>query len=117
MSQNQRPLVLVVDDEDLVRASTAHMLGELGYSVLEANSGEAAIQLLEGPQTIDLLVTDHLMPGITGTDLAMHLRRVRPEVRVLVISGYAEAKGIALDLPRLAKPFKQSDLASSLARL
>lgn len=117
MSQRDRGVVLVVDDEDLVRASTAHMLGELGYSVLEANSGEAAIRLLDGPQTIDLLVTDHLMPGITGTDLAMHLRRVRPEVRVLVISGYAEAKGIALDLPRLAKPFKQSDLASSLARL
>lgn len=117
MSQRDRGVVLVVDDEDLVRASTAHMLGELGYSVLEANSGEAAIQLLEDTQTIDLLVTDHLMPGITGTDLAMHLRRVRPEVRVLVISGYAEAKGIALDLPRLAKPFTQSDLASSLARL
>tara|TARA_R110000868_G_scaffold349849_2_gene611178 strand:+ start:3326 stop:3853 length:528 start_codon:yes stop_codon:yes gene_type:complete len=101
ISQQDRGVVLVVDDEDLVRASTAHMLGEMGYSVLEANSGEAAIQL---------------MPGITGTDLALHSRRVRPEVRVLIISGYAEAKGIALDLPRLPKPFKQSDLADSLAR-
>lgn len=117
MLQHDRGVVLVVDDEDLVRASTAHMLGELGYSVLEANSGEEAIRLLEGSQPIDLLVTDHLMPGISGTDLAMHLRRARPDVRVLVISGYAEAKGIALDLPRLTKPFKQSDLASSLARL
>lgn len=117
ISQQDRGVVLVVDDEDLVRASTAHMLGEMGYSVLEANSGEAAIQLLDGAQTIDLLVTDHLMPGITGTDLALHSRRVRPEVRVLIISGYAEAKGIALDLPRLPKPFKQSDLADSLARL
>lgn len=117
LAQKDHGVVLVVDDEDLVRASTAHMLGELGYSVMEARSGEEAIQLLEASQSIDLLVTDHLMPGMTGTDLAMHLRRIRPDVRVLVISGYADAKGIALDLPRLAKPFKQSDLASSLARL
>ncbi|WP_188062244.1 ATP-binding protein [Sphingobium sp. KCTC 72723] len=117
MSQQDRGVVLVVDDEDLVRASTAHMLVELGYSVLEACSGEEAIRLLDGPQAIDLLVTDHMMPGISGTDLAAYLRRTRTDVPVLVISGYAEANGIAPDLPRLAKPFKQSDLANSLARL
>lgn len=115
--RKDRGLVLVVDDEDLVRASTAHMLVELGYSVLEAGSGEEAIRLLDGPHGIDLLVTDHLMPGISGTDLAAYLRRTRANVPVLVVSGYAEAKGIAPDLPTLAKPFKQSDLANSLARL
>ncbi|MET0362254.1 MAG: response regulator, partial [Sphingobium sp.] len=117
MSGHDRGVALVVDDEDLVRASTAHMLTELGYWVLEAGSGEEAIQLLDGPQSIDLLVTDHLMPGISGTELAMHLRQARPDIRVLVISGYAESQGVASDLPRLTKPFKQSDLASSLARL
>jgi len=109
--------VLVVDDEELVRASTAHMLGELGYSVIEASSGEEAMQLLEESDFIDVLVTDHLMPGITGTELATRLRQWKPEVRILLISGYAEGKGISPDLPRLTKPFKQSDLASSLARL
>ncbi|EIZ79523.1 signal transduction histidine kinase [Novosphingobium sp. Rr 2-17] len=108
---------LVVDDEDLVRASTAHMLNELGYRVVEARSGEDALRLLEGDDSVDLLVTDHLMPGITGTDLACRIRQSRPHMRVLVISGYAESMGVSPDLPRLTKPFKQSDLASSLARL
>lgn len=108
---------MVVDDEDLVRASTAQMLAELGYSVVEATSGEAALRMLEEDGSIDLLVTDHLMPGITGTDLARRIRDSRPELRILVISGYAENIGISADLPRLTKPFKQSDLANSLARL
>jgi signal transduction histidine kinase/DNA-binding response OmpR family regulator len=109
--------VLVVDDEDLVRASTVHMLSELGYSVVEAASGEDALLLLEKHGNIDLLVTDHLMPGITGTDLAQTIRRLHPEMRVLIISGYAESIGVSPGLSRLTKPFKQSELASSLARL
>lgn len=117
ISQEDRGTVLVVDDEDLVRASTAHMLSELGYSVIEAGSAEDALTVLDTPSTIDLLVTDHLMPGITGTDLAKRARTLRPNLRILVISGYAETKGISSDLPRLTKPFKQTDLAASLARL
>lgn len=110
-------IAMVVDDEDLVRASTAHMLSELGYTVIEAHSGEEALRLLDASDEIDVLVTDHLMPGITGTDLATKLRALRPDLRVLVVSGYAESKGISPDLPRLTKPFKQSDLAISLAQL
>ncbi|AUW56784.1 hybrid sensor histidine kinase/response regulator [Sphingobium sp. SCG-1] len=117
MPQTDRGTVLVVDDEDLVRASTAHMLSELGYSVLEAVSAEDALKVLDTPSNIDLLVTDHLMPGITGTDLAGRARKMRPDLRILVISGYAETKGISPDLPRLTKPFKQTDLAASLAHL
>ncbi len=112
-----RGKVLVVDDEDLVRASTAHMLGELGYSVFEARSAEDALNMLSDICDIDLLVTDHLMPGITGTDLAEQVRAIKPDMRVLVVSGYAEGKGISPDLPRLTKPFKQNDLATSLALL
>lgn len=110
-------IAMVVDDEDLVRASTAHMLSELGYTVVEAHSGEEALSLLDRSDGIDLLVTDHLMPGITGTDLAMRLRVLKPEIRVLIVSGYAEGNGISPDLPRLTKPFKQHDLALSLAQL
>jgi CheY-like chemotaxis protein len=112
-----RGIVMVVDDEDLVRASTAHMLVELGYTVVEAHSAEEALSLLDGSDDIDLLVTDHMMPGITGTDLAMKLRKMKPDIRVLLVSGYAEGKGISPDLPRLTKPFKQRDLAISLAQL
>nr|WP_218647290.1 ATP-binding protein [Sphingobium lactosutens] len=112
-----RGTVMVVDDEELVRESTAHMLGELGYHVIEARSAEEALHLLEETEAIDLLVTDHLMPGITGTDLAIQVRAKHPTTHVLIVSGYAESQGIAADLPRLTKPFKQSDLAKILSQL
>ncbi|MGK2909098.1 MAG: ATP-binding protein [Sphingobium sp.] len=112
-----RGTALVVDDEELVRASTAHMLSELGYQVVEAASAEDALKVLGNASQVDLMVTDHLMPGLSGTELAKRVRDSNPGMRILVISGYAEAKGISPDLPRLTKPFKQNDLAASLAHL
>ena len=108
---------LLVDDEDLVRMSTADMLAELGYAVVEAASAEDAFRLLEDGLAPDLLVTDHLMPGINGTDLARSVRAHRPQTQVLVISGYAENDGIDVDLPRLTKPFRKAELAAKLAEL
>lgn len=108
---------LLVDDEDLVRASTADMLTELGYKVVEAASAEEALRLIESGQSPDLLVTDHLMPGMTGTDLARELRARWSDLRVLLVSGYAEAEGVAPDLVRLVKPFRQADLAAKLLEL
>lgn len=106
---------LVVDDEDVVRASTADMLTDLGYDVVEAGSAEQALLLIERGLVPDLLVTDHLMPGKTGTDLAREVLERLPGTRTLIVSGYAEAEGIAPDLPRLVKPFRQGDLAASIA--
>ena len=108
---------LLVDDEDLVRLSTAHMLIDLGYVVVEAASAEEALQLVNRGLKPDVVVTDHLMPGMSGTDLAKLLRERRPETKVLVVSGYAEVDGVASDLPRLTKPFRSFDLAKSLAAL
>ena len=108
-------VVLLVDDEELVRASTAHMLAELGYRVVEAGSAEEALGLVENGRRFDLLVTDHLMPGTTGVDLARAVRSRRAEVPVLIISGYADADSIAPDLPRLTKPFRQDELALKIA--
>ena len=108
---------LLVDDEELVRMSTADMLGELGYQVMEAASGEEALRLVEEGRLFDLLVTDHLMPGMNGADLASAVRSRRPGVRVLVVSGYAESEGIDPNLPRLTKPFRRDELAGSLAQL
>jgi PAS domain S-box-containing protein len=105
---------LVVDDEELVRASTADMIADLGYEVAEASSAEQALHLIDGGLVPDLLVTDHLMPGKNGTDLAREVLARFPHIRVLIVSGYAEAEGIAPDLPRLVKPFRQADLAASL---
>jgi CheY-like chemotaxis protein len=112
-----RGSVLLVDDEDLVRASTADMLADLGYMVREAGSAEEALRLIVSGETFDLLVTDHLMPGMTGTQLAREVAARKPDLPMLVVSGYAESEGIAPDLPRLTKPYRQSDLAAKLAEL
>jgi len=108
--------VLLVDDEELVRASTADMLADLGYTVVEAASGEQAMQLLDSGLKFDVLVTDHLMPGVSGTDLAGIVRTSRPGTTILLVSGYAEREGLDPDLPRLTKPFRKADLAASLSR-
>ena len=107
-------LVLLVDDEELVRMSTAELLAGLGYAVVEAASAEEAIRLLRDGVRPDLLVTDHLMAGMNGTDLARLVLSELPTVRVLIVSGYAESEGIAPDLPRLTKPFREDELASVL---
>jgi PAS domain S-box-containing protein len=104
--------VLLVDDEALVRASTAQMLHEIGFSIVEAASAEEALEKIDDGLQFDLLVTDHLMPGMTGTDLVGELVRRGREVAVVIVSGYAEAEEIAADLPRITKPFRLEDLAT-----
>lgn len=116
-SERARGIALLVDDDPLVRASTADMLAELGYEVLEAVSGEHALRFLQNDRPVDILVTDHLMPGLTGTDLARLVRQSRPKMPVLLVSGYGERDGLDPDIPRLAKPFRKDELASSLAGL
>ncbi len=113
-----RPMaLLLVDDEELVRNGTAEMLRDLGHSVVEAASGgEALIRLADG-LPIDALVTDYKMPGMSGAELAQRLHRLRPDVPVLLITGYTGNPGEAADLARLDKPFRQADLANALARL
>jgi PAS domain S-box-containing protein len=105
---------LVVDDEELVRASTAEMLEELGYETVEAASASDALGLLE-QKTFDLLVTDHLMPGMTGTELAGRVRERFKGTKVLIVSGYAEADGLDPSYTRLTKPFRQAELATALS--
>jgi CheY-like chemotaxis protein len=108
--------VLLVEDEALVRASTADMLVELGYEVEEAETGAEALERIEA-RPPDIVVTDHLMPGLSGTELAAALRALRPGLPVLIVSGYADLEGLPPDLPRLTKPFRQADLADCIARL
>lgn len=117
VSVTSRGCVLLVDDEELVRMSTAGMLADLGYDVIEANSAEQALHLLNEGTAPDLVVTDHLMPGMSGTELALEMRAREPGLPILIVSGYAEVEGIAPDLPRLTKPFRYVELAESLAGL
>jgi PAS domain S-box-containing protein len=108
---------LLIDDEDLVRMTTADMLADLGFDVIEAMSAEEGLRLIEEGIAPDVVVTDHLMPGMTGADLVRLLRNTRPDLPVLVVSGYAEAEGIPPDTARLTKPFRNADLAASLSAL
>jgi len=105
---------LVVDDEDLVRMSTADMLSDLGYAVVEARSAEEAIALFDQGLRPDVLVTDHLMPGKNGVELARIVKARSPRLPVLLVSGYAESEGIPTDLMRLTKPFRFAELATVL---
>ncbi len=108
--------VLLVDDEEVIRITTAQMLADMGYAVIEVSSAKEALAHLSDPR-IDLLVTDHLMPGMSGTDLARQARAKRPGLPILIISGFAEVEDIAPDLPRLMKPFRAVELAAGLASL
>jgi PAS domain S-box-containing protein len=108
--------VLLVDDEELIRTSTAQMLADMGYTVIEMDSARDALAHLADPR-IDLLITDHLMPGMSGTELAREAQAKRPSLPILIISGFAEVEDIAPDLPRLMKPFRAAELAAGLASL
>jgi PAS domain S-box-containing protein len=109
-------VVLLVDDEDLIRATTAQMLADMGYTVIEASSATEAMRRLADPR-LDLVVTDHLMPGMSGAALAREIQAKRPGLPVLLISGFAEVEDLAPDLPRLMKPFRAAELAAGLASL
>ena len=112
-----RGVALLVDDEELVRLSTADMLGELGYHVVESSSGEEALRRVENGEQIDLLITDILMPGMSGIELSAAVRKARPDLPVLLISGYVKSDGVeATTLPRLSKPFRKDELATILAQ-
>lgn len=106
---------LLVDDDEFVRISTAAALNRLGYNVVEAPSGEHALSILQNGLCPDVVVTDHLMPGMSGTELAKYVQDQYPGVKILIISGYADVGGIASDLPRLTKPFRNDELAAALA--
>jgi signal transduction histidine kinase/ActR/RegA family two-component response regulator len=110
--------VLVVDDDPIVAAGTVAMLEDLGHAAREAASAESALQLLHAEPGIDLVITDHAMPGMTGTELARHIRHTWPALPVIIVTGYAELPGgDDLALPRLAKPYRQRDIAALMARL
>ena len=109
--------VLLVDDEKLVREATADMLEDFGYRVVQASSAEEALRLARGGLQADILVTDHLMPGMNGTDLARTMRAERLVSKVLIVSGYADLEGLDAEVPRLTKPFVRNELEACLMAL
>src|SRR4029077_16283058 len=83
--------ILIVEDEAALRELARELLDASGYKVIEAEGGEKAIELVERSETpIDLLLTDVVMPGMGGKQLAKRLTELRPELRVLYMSGYTD---------------------------
>ncbi len=117
VSLQDRGLVLLVDDEPLVRMTTAEMLVGLGYSVVEAVSGAEALHLLATGLKPSLLVTDYMMPEMTGGELAKTVRSAGLDFPVLLVSGYAEENGLPPDLPRLRKPFTEAEIGKAVSSL
>jgi PAS domain S-box-containing protein len=107
--------VLLVDDDRLVLRSTAAMLEDLGHEVLAVPSGESALAIIrDGVTSIDLVIADQMMPGMTGLQLAYEIRAARPGLPVLLATGYGELPlGTDGSLPRLNKPFTQQQLAEA----
>ncbi|MCJ9669239.1 PAS domain S-box protein [Neorhizobium sp. BETTINA12A] len=107
-----RLTILAVDDDALVLMNTTLMLEDLGHTVIEAYSGTDALkELRSGAHDIDLVITDHSMPRMTGSELAAVIREERPGLPVVLATGYAELPtGGDNRLPRLPKPFSQNQL-------
>jgi signal transduction histidine kinase len=113
-----RATVLLVDDDALVCDGTAAMIEDLGHTVIPASSASAALGLLETTPNVDIIITDHVMPGMTGIELAKLVRKRFPGMPIVLASGYAEldagSSGKA-DFTRLSKPFTQRSLAEVIA--
>ncbi|MBF0246790.1 MAG: PAS domain-containing protein [Alphaproteobacteria bacterium] len=113
-------LVLLVEDEDAVRMFSARALREKGYTVLEATNGEEALEVINAQtKAIDLIVTDVVMPGMDGHTLVQFVRQEMPDVKVILISGFADnvlPGGVSPEsgFAFLPKPFSLQDLASKV---
>jgi two-component system, cell cycle sensor histidine kinase and response regulator CckA len=122
-SPRGKETVLVVEDEEAVRALTRHILQQSGYTVLAAASGEAAIRMAEAHRGgIHLLVTDVVMPHMSGRELADRLAATRPETKVLYLSGYTDDAIIRhgvqeADTVLLQKPFDPGTLARKVRQV
>ena len=108
--------ILLVDDDNAVREVTRAMLHELGYAVLEAGSGGAALDVLAREPKIDLMIVDFAMPGMNGAEVARQAQAKRPSLPILFVTGFSDRSGMAgVDETHiLAKPFVYDELASKV---
>jgi two-component system, cell cycle sensor histidine kinase and response regulator CckA len=111
--------ILIVEDEDQVRSVIKRMLASWGYRCLEARTPDSALDLVRhSRERIDLLLTDLVMPGMSGRALAAQIRLLRPEIKVVVMSGYTEHPSVTIaaapDEQFVAKPFSATSLSTVL---
>ena len=107
--------ILFVDDDAIIALAAGDMLRDLGHTVIDIHSGTKALEILEGGRSVDLLLTDYAMPEMTGLELARAARELRPDLPILLATGYAELPSGNSEFPRLLKPYQQKDLVSQIA--
>lgn len=113
---------MAVDDEETILSLIVELLQDLGYTPVSASRGDCALALLAQASQLDLLITDIRMPGMSGIELAEHVRRDRPELPVIFVTGYAtEFQASDRRLPErttlLTKPFTLDALAQTVHRM
>jgi signal transduction histidine kinase len=108
--------VLIVDDDLLVMTGTSAMIEDLGHTPIEAHSGTEALAKLAAGIEVDVVITDHAMPGMTGLELARCILEKYSGLPVILATGYAElpANPVSLGIPRLAKPCNQYEIAMAI---
>jgi CheY-like chemotaxis protein len=123
MSEDAQDVVLIVEDEPSILMVLANYLAGEGYRVLQAKDGEQAFEILASKPHLDLMVTDYRLPGgISGVQIAEPALKLRPELKVIFISGYPaeileSGSPIARTAPILAKPFDLDTLAQQIQTL
>ena len=114
-AEHESTTLVVVDDDPLVLSTTVEMLCFAGYEAIGASSGAQALRMLDETPTVSVVLTDHAMPGMTGVELASRLAQARPDLHVVLASGYAELPD---DTPgihaRLQKPYGREELLAAL---
>ena len=105
-------MILLVDDDDDVRETSADMLNELGYVVIQASNGMDALAILDQRPDLDLMVTDIRMPGMSGLELAEAARAIRNDLKVILVSGYFVPQPIMRRF--LQKPFRTHELDQAI---
>ncbi|MDB5715974.1 MAG: Histidine kinase [Sphingomonadales bacterium] len=108
--------ILAVDDDPLILMNTGALLEDMGHTVFLADTGEEALSIFVERPEIELVITDHAMPGMTGMELAKALRDVKPDIAIILATGFGEMQNRDTQpVMRLGKPFSQADLRKSVA--
>src|SRR5215217_2631385 len=106
--------VLVVDDVPQVRATAVRIMEDLGCEVFDAYNGQQALKLLQAHPDIQVLFADVRMPGMSGTELAEAAQRLRPDLRVVLTSGYVGQTDVPADILFVPKPWRAQDIAEAV---
>jgi CheY-like chemotaxis protein len=108
--------VLVVDDVPQVRATAVRIIEDLGCEVFDAYNGHQALKLLQAHPEIQVLFADVRMPGMSGTELAEAAQRLRPDLRIVLTSGYVGQKDVPADITFVPKPWRVDAIAEAVTK-